>query len=869
MLRLTLAQMRRSLPRLVAAGIAIVLGSAFVTATLAAGDAITRGGYDSITARYGSADLVALANQGVLVDAAERVDATPGVRSADPLLVGQTRFESGRRTASQTLVPTPSDPGLGSLEVVDGRAPTAQDEVALPGPTAERLGVGVGDTVTATWTAWREVATSVPSDAAASEGTATSEDTVISEDTATAVSGDVTEQEPVDMTAQVTVVGLVDDPRGAWSGYGGAGLATLADVVRWSGAANLDEVGVAGMAIAVDGDVATVRAALADTLTDATVLTRDEAAERTLKQYTGGGNALMMLVLGFAAVALLVAALVISNTFQVLVAQRTRMLALLRCVGARRSQLRASVMLEATILGIAASLSGVVLGLGLAQGALSLLSRTQDGVPLPTTAHPTLANVLLPILVGTLVTVGAAFVPARAATRVAPVAALRPSDAPSVRARPGRVRLAFSLLLTVGGLVALVGAVLMARNGIGVDGMLPLAVGVLGGAASFVGLLVGAALWIPRVVSAVGRPVARISTSARLAAANTVRNPRRTAATSTALVIGVTLVVMMSTGATSARVSLANEMDERGPIDLVVQGADDVALAPSTFDDLADVAGVAEVVPTRSATVQNADQSVFQAFVVPAGAADLLRDGPAADALSAGRSVAPKRWVDENASTATLIGPSGTGQEIEITPRGSDDVLLTSAAADTLGLADATNAALVRLTPGADAATTMLAVNDLLVEQDVVVSSSAAERQSNEQIIDVTLAVVIGLLGVAVIIALVGVANTLSLSVIERRRESATLRAVGLSRRGLRWMLATEGMLIAGVGALIGTALGLLYGWAGAATVFGTMGDLRLHVPWVHVALVMVVALLAGLAASALPARSAARTPPVAALGVD
>lgn len=848
MLRLTLAQMRRSLPRLVAAGIAIVLGSAFVTATLAAGDAITRGGYDSITARYGTADLVLLSDSGELTGAAERVRDVPGVRAADPLLASWARFESGRRTASQTVVPAPSDPGLASVEVVDGRAPAAPGEVAIPAPTAERLGVGVGDTLTTSWTVWPETADTV--DAAGTDEPQT-------------------DPEPVDMTAELTLVGLVDDPRGAWAGYGGAGLATFEDIARWNGADDPSELAVMGMTVAVDGDVEQVRTALASAFPDGEVLTRDEAAEKTVKEYTGGGNAIMMLVLGFAAVALLVAALVISNTFQVLVAQRTRMLALLRCVGARRGQLRTSVLLEAAILGVAASATGVLLGLGLAQGALSLLARSQGGVPLPTTAHPTVANVLLPILVGTLVTVGAAFVPARAATRVAPVAALRPADAPSVRARPGRIRFGFSLLLTVGGLGALVGAVLLARKGIGVDGMLPLAVGVLGGATSFVGLLVGAALWIPKVVSAVGRPVARISTSARLAAANTVRNPRRTAATSTALVIGVTLVVMMTTGATSAQVSLAREFDERGPVDLVVQGSDGEAFPEDMVRKIAEVDGVAEVVPTRSAVVQSEKEAPVQAFVVDASAAHLLRDAPAADAIAAGRSVVPAWFADATGSSATMTGPGGRTQTVPVTTRGVDDLLLTPEAADLVGLPDAASSVLVRLSPGADAARTMLDVNDLLVEQDVVLTSSAAERQSNEQIIEVTLAVVIGLLGVAVIIALVGVANTLSLSVIERRRESATLRAVGLSRRGLRWMLATEGMLIAGVGALIGTVLGLLYGWAGAATVFGEFGDLRLHVPWAHVAVVMVVALLAGLVASALPARSAARTPPVAALGVD
>jgi len=861
MLRLTLAQMRRSLPRLVAAGIAIMLGSAFVTATLTAGDVITRSGYDAVTASYGKADLVALPIPERLAEVLRTTRGTPGVVAADPLLVGWASFESGRRGVTQTLVPVPSDPSLGSLEVAEGRAPATDAEVALPATTAERLGVGIGDTVRATWTVWSEEPSEPPAEDAGGAG-------VRDDGAEVAPREDALSSVATTGAADVVVVGLVDDPHGAWSRYGGAGVATVDAVVRWSGGTGLEDVGSAGVTVAVDGDVEAVRAALAQELTGVEVLTRDEAAARTVEQY-GAGNLIVMLVLGFAAVALLVAALVISNTFQVLVAQRTRMLALLRCVGARRRQLRASVLLEATVLGIVSGAAGVVVGLGLAQVTLSVLSRTQDGVPLPTLVQPTLGNVLVPVLVGAAVTVGAALVPARAATRVSPVAALRPAEAPTVRARPGRVRLTFSLLLTVGGAAALVGGVVMARQGLGVDVMLPLAVGVLGGAASFVGLLVGAPLWIPGVVSALGRPVARISTSARLAAANTVRNPRRTSATSTALVIGVTLVVMMSTGAVSAQTSLAREMDERGPVDLVVVDTDREALAADLAGDVGAVDGVETVVASRTGTVEAVGGRTVEAMVLDPADAHVLRDAVAAAAVADGRSVVPQ-WWSAGGSQVEAVLPGGTDAvRLDVLPRGVDTALLTSQAADALGLDDARSALLVRFDPDADATSTLQRVQDVVASDSLRVLSAAAQRQDDERIVDVVLAIVIGLLGVAVVIALIGVANTLSLSVLERRRESATLRAIGLSRRGLRWMLATEGMLIAGVAALIGTVLGLLYGWAGAATVFGTFGDLHLTVPWVHVAAVLVVALLAGLAASALPARSAVRTPPVAALGVD
>ena len=174
-----------------------------------------------------------------------------------------------------------------------------------------------------------------------------------------------------------------------------------------------------------------------------------------------------------------------------------------------------------------------------------------------------------------------------------------------------------------------------------------------------------------------------------------------------------------------------------------------------------------------------------------------------------------------------------------------------------------------RLTDVNESSTVVPAISDVLDNTAVQINGAGVERATLQKVIDTSLAVVVGLLAVAVLIALIGVANTLSLSVIERGRESATLRAIGLSRRQLRGTLAIEGMLIAGVGAVLGAGLGVLYGWAGATTTLAGMGAVQLEVPWPDLAKVMLVALVAGLLASVLPGRAAARTSPVAALGVD
>lgn len=841
MLRLTLAQMRRSLGRLVAAGVAIALGTAFVAITLVAGDVMTRTSYDAITASMGQADLVVMPERsfdGVDLDPLREVD---GVRGLDPLAFGYAQLEHGRRGTSEVLVATPSDPRLATLEVVQGTAPTTDTQIALAERTLERLGAGLGDTLEVTW--WDP----------------DSED---------------------ERSAGITVTGIVEDPAGAWSRLGGAGLAVPSAVATWAGVTDVTDLWPSALLVAVEPGQQDAVAAELESLAPAgsSVVTRHEAAALQVEEVAGGTNVVVAVVLGFAAIALLVAALVIANTFQVLIAQRTRTLALLRCVGARRSQVRRSVLTEAGLLGVASSVTGLVAGTGLAQLALTVLGPRAEGYPLPAFVTVTPATVLLTLLVGVGVTVLAAFVPARQATRVSPVAALRPLGAPEVRSRAGRLRLWASIVLTVGGALGLVGAVALAvAADFDSSGVLQLGVGLLAGATSFVGVLLGAVFWVPRVVAGISRLVGRSSASARIAAANTSRNPRRTATTSTALLIGVTLVVMMSTGAASARSSIDRMLDEQYPVDVLVSAMDeDGDSMQALAGDLADVEGVATVVPVPSFVV-DLDGTTVNTYVVTAQDAEAVVRAPEVHrALAAGDALLPaSRAEGRDGQVVTLDGldeeREPTGRSVSLTAHlgGGKDAYITPAAAAELAPDAEVTDLFVSVAPGADELDVVGDLRDRLGVKSVQFYSGATERASYMQIVDVMLAIVVGLLGVAVVIALVGVANTLSLSVIERRRESATLRAIGLSRRGLRWMLAVEGMLIAGVGALLGAVLGLTYGWAGAATVFGQLGALGLAVPWLDLGLVALVALLAGLAASVLPGRAAARTPPVAALGVD
>ncbi|MET0789694.1 MAG: FtsX-like permease family protein [Cellulomonas sp.] len=862
MLRLTLAQMRRSLGRLTAAAVAIAIGTAFLATTLLAGNIMTRTGYDAVTATYADADVVV---QGDLTDAQlEDLRALPDVQAAEVLAPTGIEVRQGGQSRYQLMLPTSSEPRLSSLVVSDGAAPTESGQIALPAATADALGVGVGDTVHVRYT----VAEPAEPSGDATAGT------------------DATEETWRSVDQDVVVTGIATDPGNAWSQSGGAGLVTPQDALLWSGVDSVTELGSDTLVAARPGvSPEALRDQITPVVPAAEALTKDEAAARAVEQFSDGGNVLVTVVLGFAAVALLVAALVIANTFQVLVAQRTRMLALLRCVGAGKGQLRRSVLLEAAILGSVASVVGLVAGALLAQVALVVLGRLDLGVPLPDTIDVTLAVVLVPLLVGTLVTVLASLVPAREATRVSPIAALRPADAPAVGARGSRSRLVVALVLMVGGFAVMMLATVLARTGRG-DATLLLGVGALAGGLSFVGVLVGAVFWVPKVVSLLGRALARTGTSARLAAANTVRNPRRTAATSAALLIGVTLVAMMTTGAASARVSLAQELDEHYPVDLTVDGSvvgDGAALAPDVAGTVSEVQGVDTVLPMRTSPVKVGDTWITVAAPADGSVTEVLRDAGTVDALADGVLLLPKISADDASDTALPATAYATAWDDSVPAEGGTSLplrlvaselggvtgLVTPATMDALDPQAPVSTLWVSLEPGADAALVLQDVRAALPDTPADVSSAGAERATNERVINTLLAVVLGLLGVAVVIALIGVANTLSLSVLERRRESATLRAIGLSRRQLRWMLAVEGMLIAGVGAILGAGLGLFYGWAGAVVVFGEIGDVVLVVPWTELALVLVVALAAGLLASVLPGRAAARTSPVAALAVD
>lgn len=842
MLRITLAQMRRSAGRLAAAGVAIVIGTAFVTATLLAGDVMTSTTRAAVSSQYAKADLVVTPGSSSYTmldeDRLHALSAVPGVEAVQGLVSAGAELVGPEGRLWVQYAGRAGDPRLEPADLQSGRLPQSDDEVALPATLADRLGVTTGGTLTATRQQWVEG-----------------------------------EDQPRETTERLTVVGLLATPS-AFLDTGGSAVLTADQALAWQ---RVDSGGdpawhEAMIALAPGTDLEQARTAIDQAVGgEYDVLTHDERADRATAQLTGSTTALTGVVLAFAAVSLLVASLVIANTFQVLVAQRTRTLALLRCVGADKRQLRRSVLLEASIVGVATSVAGVLLGIGLVQATLTVLGRTTD-VPLPATVSISLTAVLVPLLVGTAVTLLASLAPARAATRVSPLAALRPTDA-TVRDRAGKVRAAFALILVLGGAGLLALGVLLAHRA---DTLLGLAVGMLGGAVSFFGVVLGAVFWVPGLLGRGGRLLSR-TVAGRLAAANSVRNPRRVATTSGALFIGVTLVVMMSTGAATASKTFTAGLAAHDPVDVIVSGygnGEPVDLPASLADKVAGVADISAVARVSDATLTLVGAGGEHQLLVQGldeAARGVLLDPHQADGLADDTVLLSDYQMD-------LVG-TAPGASIEV--RGDGGTATLRVVRANLPQAGVSAATMARLAPDAPLAELWARVSDLdsaetavadvqkVVDdsgQAVQVVGAAVERAFYQRVLDTLLAVVVGLLGVAVVIAVVGVANTLSMSVIERRRESATLRAIGLTKAQLRGSLAVEGLLVAGVGTVVGVVLGVAYGWLGADVLLGRIGDVAFALKWRDLALVLVVALAAGLLASVLPARSATRTPPVEAL---
>jgi len=835
MLRVSLSQLTTQFRRFIAIGLAVLLAVAFLSSTLMVSASTQASLGASVGEAYRKAQLVVTPPGGEELSpkAVESVSTAPAVQDSYAERYATVTIDDGgsdQIARVRNLAHAAMEPSV----LLSGRYPAAADEAAVDAKTAERLGLSAGS----------ELARG----SAGASGAGT---------------------EAAARTFRIT--GLLRPSNDPFAAPFPQLLATDGTVASLaSSSAGRDGAGFAGVQLQLkDGqDQAAAVAYLEQRLKaagagDAVVQTSEEKVTAAVAQMSGGQDQLTIILLAFAGVAIVVSTLVVANTFSVLVAQRTRELALLRCLGAGKRQIRWSVLFEAAVLGLVSSVLGVLAGVGL-MSALIAWARTTPEQAFATLAVPPSA-IIAGLLAGTLLTVVAALLPAKAATAVAPLAALRPADDASLRNKRGRVRLWLGIAALLLGVPLLVLGAMFNM----------LMVAMPAGALSFVGVLLCASLFVPPVVAAAGKLGAPAGVPGRLAAVNAVRNPARTSATAAALLIGVTLVTLMMTGAATSRQAFNAMLAENYPVDMSVRidaaaVRDAAALRKVEALDGVQAAALLKAAGTITAPGTAADGSPV--FAISSGdAAAVLRDPGLRP--QAGTVYLPERL---ELDTVTVAGTGGTHSFAARTLRtGNIEPLMASATAAPLLGGPATapvtgtelpRTAWLKLDDGLSAERIQAIQREAAAAFGVPVhsvSGAALERVVFNTIIDVLLLVVTALLGIAVVIALIGVANTLSLSVLERTRENSLLRALGLTRGQLRGMLAIEAVLVAGVAAVLGAALGIAYGWLGAKAALGPVAEVVPVVPWLQLLGVFAVAVVAGLLASVLPARRAARLSPV------
>jgi putative ABC transport system permease protein len=847
MIRIAWSNLRSASGRLSAAMIAIAVSVAFIVAALLFSQAFGDTLRNQVQAEWAGADVAITADEPD--DPAAADEASPltesmrqtaaevdGVQSTQLTQSAFVAVEAGTTSVTGAATNLPQ----GQVDTVDGSVPDSDDELMLREADAKTLGVGVGDTITlGEFDGLGHSAADGPS---------------------YTVSGIMPGSSSAGMNLYLTDDGLATAPG-----------ELVPDSIRVVADDGSDRAGLAEA----------VESALADAGADVSVRTVDQVVEEQIESLSKTSDMLSTIGIAFGLLAAGVAALVISNTFNVLVASRTRVLALFRAIGASRRQVRGAAVVESLSLGIVGSVLGVGLGLLIGWG----LSTVVRAFWMPEFAQmsPSVSAFVVGPVVGILVTLAAGLIPAIRASRVSPIEALRPVDVPAAAPRIRWVRLSLSLVLGIGG----IGLCLLGTTSQSV------LFGIVGCFALFVALLVGAKVFVPPLVALFAAAVGlltRRSPAVKLAGRSASTAGGRTASTTGALLIGITLVTGVVVGSSSLQRTLELATAEDTPVDLVVStagqdGADDAKIA-SVLDDSPIVEERENVpAPTASVSVDGTDGSGDVAITSAEAAADspvLRSEGYDVDE---GTILLDPTTVGLDEEDSDVDGQSATvrlgDENLDLTIETSYDVpagtaLVSGADAKTLeGAGDSAagdSAAEQTWAKIADDASSSQ-IEALTSELDAVGASADATaaqyRADFASIFQVALSVVLGLLAAAVVIAVIGVSNTLTLSVIERRREGALLRALGFTRAAMSRMITIESLLMTVIALIVGAGVGTFFGWVGTASIMPASANPVLSVPWAQIGLISVAAVLAAVLASAIPARSMSRIAPAKGMSME
>ena len=720
-------------------------------------------------------------------------------------------------------------PSLAEWELASGTAPTGPDQVVVDKNTSEKTGYGLGTKITVLLPNGQRAQPTVVGIAQASLSSSGAGASMIAWDLPTA-------ETLLTKPGQITEIRVKADP-------------------------------------GVSQDVLKQRV---DPVLPATVTSQTgaESAQDFAKQLNERLGFLNTFLLVFALIALFVAAFLIYNTFSILVAQRTRELALMRAIGATKGQINRAVLIEAVIVALVATTVGLVLGVLVALGLKGLFSLA--GAPLPGGGLTFLPRTFIVAYgIGLVVTLVSAVIPARRASGIPPVAALR-EDA-SLPPKSLRVRDIVGAVLVI---VAIGFAWLALTSGGGTKAASLLGVSAL---AAIIG-----ALALAPVAARVVLPVLALpfqgSAMGRLARENSRRNPRRTAATAGALMIGLTLISALSVIASSTAKSTDAVVDDVIGADFVILGANFQPFPPSVYNAVKDTPGIGTSTYVRSAValIPGGDQQGSIVTVLdPAKIAEVLNitmsqgtisdlEAPGTVIVDTKRATETNLRVGSTVDIVTLRGPKQVKVVGLYEPAGFFQGFASGyATGKELGAPDQDSAVYLKVAPGADAKAVRADLDTRLKPYPTatVQDQSEFKAQIRDQI-NQLLVFILALLVLAVFIAFLGIVNTLALSVFERTREIGLLRAVGATRVQIRRMILIESVLIAIFGSLLGLVLGVLYG-VGLQRVLASEGISELSIDVPQLTIFLVVSAVGGVIAALWPAWRASRLDVLKAISTD
>lgn len=836
--------------RLLMTALAVILGVAFVTGTLVFSDTVG-GALRNASAKNLNDVAVSVTAQNqpasepqangehsstaLDTGTADKIRSLPGVKSVRSTVNG-TATVAGKDHqpigASWQNLATNFQPGKDGNDsrypLVEGRGPVAHDEIALDKATALAGRLKIGDSV--------RFAVDGPTITKRLVGVVSSQDPRVTAGGSLALFDTATAQQ------------LFLEP----GKFDELTVAAISGTDQQKLTAEVGKVLPEGLAQAISGT--------------------DLAAQQS-EEISRSNRSLSQSLLIFAGIALFVGVFIIANTFTMLVSQRSREIALLRAIGASRRQVVRSVLIEAALLGLASSAVGFLLGVGIAAALRPLLNASGAGLPAgrlivsPTTAMAALA-------IGVLVTVLAAWLPSRKAAKIAPVEALNSVDAaPALR----------SLLIrnSLGAAVTALGAAIMLyvstfTNSEGIE------IAMLGSVTTLVGVIILAPLLSRPLVMVSGWLTVRcFGVAGKLAQENALRNPRRTAATASALMIGVTLITGMTVVGHSTQIGMDKMAIKDLRADYKVRNSQSLGLPAGMTEEIAAVRGVEAAVPIRMAgfeaansvlgSVTATDLSTLGAVTslrFTQGSADELRPG----AIAASQTMARKAGWKVGDTVALKFSDRSTAR-VRLVGVYEDNLVVGNA----LGTADTVDPHLETLRNSAvlvksDGSNTSLAkdIRNALDNSPLLkVQDRDQLRKEGAGTIDTVLNMLFGLLGMAVIIAVLGVVNTLAMSVVERTREIGMLRAIGLSRAGVKQMIRLEAIVISLFGAVLGMGVGTFLAWAGGSLVGSSFPTYQIVLPWGQLALTLLLALAVGVLAAVWPARRASRLNVLEAIGTQ